>query len=223
MWYMITFVICLIVIGLVVNIIDIRKKVNDLNFANEYYDKFGKLISDIFKRNKFKDKDYNWLMANSDKMQYILGETGIISYKEYNMFYKNIPILLNVMNEIMSYMNDNRISENDIKMVNWCQNAFLRKMGILEEYIKNAPKKLLNPFFDISSGIKYILSIPLNILYSIGFISYSSKNKVEQNILFKIISGIISLLTILSVIMTIVVGWEDFLNIIKNILGKLHI
>lgn len=221
MWYMISFVICLVIIGLIVNILNIRKRIDEYDFANEYYEKFSHLISDVFERKTFKNKEYNWLMSNSDKMQYILGDAGIISYKEYNMLYKNIPILLNVMNEIMSYVNDTNIVENDIKMINWCQNAFLRKIGILDEYIKNVPKKLLNPFFDLASGIKYILSIPLNILYSIGLISYNGKNKIEQNILFKLISGIISLLTILSMIMTIVVGWEDFINIIKNILDKI--
>ena len=72
---------------------------------------------------------------------------GIISYKEFNMFYKNIPILLNVMNEIVSYINDSYISDNDIKMINWCQNAFLRKIGILDEYIKNTPKKVIKSIF----------------------------------------------------------------------------
>lgn len=211
----------LVIIGIIVNIFDIRKRIDEYNFANDYYEKFGHLVSDVFERKTFENKEYNWLMANSDKMQYILGDAGIISYKQYNMLYKNIPILLNVMNEIADYINDIHINENDIKMINWCQNAFLRKIGVLDEYTKNAPKKLLNPFFDLSSGIKYVLSIPINILYSIGLISYSGKNKIEQNILFKIISGIISLLTILSMVMTIVIGWEDFINIIKSILDKI--
>ena len=223
MWYMICFVICLILIGLIVNIIDIRKKVSDYNFTNEYYEKFTKLISEVLKTKKFKSDEYTWLVSNVDKMQYILGETGIVSYKEFNMFYKNVPILLNVINEITSYAKDSYVSNNDITMVNWCQTAFLRKIGILNDYIESHPKKLINPFFNLSTGINYILSIPLNILYDIGLISYSGKNKIKQNILFKIISGIISLLTILSVIMTIVVGWNDFVNIVKNIVSKISI
>lgn len=221
MWYMILLVFCLIIVGIIVKIFDIRKIVDDYNFTNEYYKKFNNLFSEVFKNKSYKIEEFNWLMANSDKMQYILGDIGIISYTEYNMYYKNIPILLNTMNKIFDYVNDSYISQNEFKMVSWCQNIFMRKIGILNEYIENTPKKLLNPFFDLSIGIKYILSIPINILYSIGIISYSGKNKIEQNILFKITSGIISLLTILSTIMAIVVGWEDFIGIVQNILSKI--
>ena len=45
----------------------------------------------------------------------------------------------------------------------------------------------------------------------------SNKNKIEQNILFRTLSAILSLLTIFSAILSIVVGWDEFLNIINNI------
>ena len=217
MWYMILFIIGLIIIGLIVNIIDIKKRIEEYNFANEYYEKFSKFLSKALEKKDFNNKDYVWLVSNSDKMQFILGEAGIISYKEYNMIYKNIPILINVMNDIISLFNGSYVSDSDIQMINWCQTAFLRKIGILDEYTKNAPKRLFNPFYDLSNGIKFVLKIPINILYSIGFISYKGKNKIEQNILFRILSAILSLLTIFSAILSIVVGWDEFLNIINNI------
>ena len=217
MWYMILFIIGLIIIGLIVNIIDIKKRIEEYNFANEYYEKFSKFLSKALEKKDFNNKDYVWLVSNSDKMQFILGEAGIISYKEYNMIYKNIPILINVMNDIISLFNGSYVSDSDIQMINWCQTAFLRKIGILDEYTKNAPKRLFNPFYDLSSGIKFVLKIPINILYSIGFISYKGKNKIEQNILFRILSAILSLLTIFSAILSIVIGWDEFLNIINNI------
>lgn len=158
-------------------------------------------------------------MSNSDKMQNILGEVGIISYMERNRMHNNIPILLNVMNEMISYVNDSYVSENDIKMINWCENAFLRKMGILDEYIKNEPKKSLNPFYDLAKGIKCILGIPIDILYSMGLISYVRKSKIQQNIIFRLLSGLLSLVTIFSTIMSIFVSWDEFVEIIKNLIN----
>ena len=219
MWYLIGICIILIIIGLIVNIVNIRKRVNEYNFANEYYEKFQRLVSDVFEKKNIKNKEYAWLMSNCDKMQYILGEAGIISFTQFNKYYKNIPILLNIMNEITSYINDPFVGDDEIKMVNWCQNAFLRKTGILNEYIQNEPKKLVNPFYNLSSGIRFILLIPIGILNSIGLISNDGKSKIGNNIIIRMLSGIISLLTILSVIITIVVGWNDFLRIVKNILN----
>ena len=219
MLYLIGICIILIIIGLIVNIVNIRKKVNEYNFANEYYEKFQRLVSDVFEKKNIKNKEYSWLMSNCDKMQYILGEAGIISYTQFNKYYKNIPILLNIMNEITSYINDPFVGYDEIKMVNWCQNAFLRKTGILNEYIQNERQKLINQFYNLSSGIRFILLIPIGILNSIGLISNDGKSKIGNNIIIRMLSGIISLLTILSVIITIVVGWNDFLKIVKNILN----
>ena len=218
MWYMILLIVGLIIVGLIVKIIDIRKRVEEYNFSTDYYNKLVKLFNNILSKRDFSNNDYAWLMSNSDKMQYILGGAGIISYKEYNMLYNNVPILINVMNEIASLANDSCIIDNDIKMLQWCENAFLRKIGILDEYTKNEPKKLLNPFYNLANGIRWILGIPVNILYSIGLISYNGKNKIEQNILFRLLGSILSLLTILSTIMTIIIGWDEFIEIIKQFL-----
>lgn len=217
MWYMVISITLLIIIGLVVNIIEVRNIISNYNFTKEYYGKLTILFSNILNTKKFNNKDYVWLMSNSDKMQMILGETGIVTYKQFNMLYKNIPILLNVLNEIPSSINDSYLIYN--QSFSWCQNAFLRKIGILNEYIDNAPKRLLNPLTNLTDGIKWILGIPINILYSIGLISYDSKNKIKNNIMFKLFSGIISLLTLLSTIMSVTLGWNEFLEIIKGLLN----
>ena len=86
------------------------------------------------------------------------------------------------------------------------------------EYIKKEIKRTFNPLYDLTSGIKVILGIPLDILYSIGLISSKNLTKIKDNVLFKILGGIISLLTFLSTIMSIVLGWNDFVNLIKGIL-----
>lgn len=57
MWYLIGICIILIIIGLIVNIVNIRKRVNEYNFANEYYEKFQRLVSDVFEKKNKKTKN----------------------------------------------------------------------------------------------------------------------------------------------------------------------
>ncbi len=64
-----------------------------------------------------------------------------------------------------------------------------------------------------------ILGIPLDILHSIGLISSNNLTKIKRNIIFKILGGIISLLTFVSTIMSIILGWNEFVELMKNILN----
>lgn len=217
MLYFILMVVGLVITGFIANVINIRTCSNNYNFLVEYRDKFSKFISDLLNKNKYNNKDYEWLMSNSDKVQIILGDAGIISYKDISGYYPNYQIVINFMNEVMSLFSKGLIGTESEK-ITWCHNAFLRKMGIYDEYIKKEIKRTFNPLYDLTSGIKVILGIPLDILYSIGLISSKNLTKIKDNVLFKILGGIISLLTFLSTIMSIVLGWNDFVNLIKGIL-----
>ena len=217
MLYFILMVVGLVITGFIANVINIRTCSNNYNFLVEYRDKFSKFISDLLNKNKYSNKDYEWLMSNSGKVQIILGDAGIISYKDISGYYPNYQIVLNFMNEVMSLFSKGLIGTESEK-ITWCHNAFLRKMGIYDEYIKKEIKRTFNPLYDLTSGIKVILGIPLDILYSIGLISSKNLTKIKDNVLFKILGGIISLLTFLSTIMSIVLGWNDFVNLIKGIL-----
>lgn len=217
MLYFILMVVGLVITGFIANVINIRTCSNNYNFLVEYRDKFSKFISDLLNKNKYSNKDYEWLMSNSDKVQIILGDAGIISYKDISGYYPNYQIVINFINEVMSLFSKGLIGTESEK-ITWCHNAFLRKMGIYDEYIKKEIKRTFNPLYDLTSGIKVILGIPLDILYSIGLISSKNLTKIKDNVLFKILGGIISLLTFLSTIMSIVLGWNDFVNLIKGIL-----
>ena len=220
MLYFILFMIVLIIIGLIANIINIRKCSDNYNFLVIYRDKFSKFISDLLNKNKYRNKDYEWLMSNSDKVQAILGSSGIISYMDRRGFYSNYQIVINFMNEILPLVSKGLI-ETEIEKVTWCHNAFLRKIGSYDEYIKKEIKKVFNPLYDLTSGIKVILGIPFYILYSIGIISSTNLTTIKDNIIFKIFSGLLSLLTFISTIMSIVLGWNKFIELIqKFISGK---
>ena len=217
MLYFILMVVGLVITGFIANVINIRTCSNNYHLLVESREKCSKFISDLLNKNKYSNKEYEWLMSNSGKVQIILGDAGIISYKDISGYYPNYQIVINFMNEVMSLFSKGLIGTESEK-VTWCHNAFLRKMGIYDEYIKKEIKRTFNPLYDLTSGIKVILGIPLDILYSIGLISSKNLTKIKDNVLFKILGGIISLLTFLSTIMSIVLGWNDFVNLIKGIL-----
>ena len=217
MLYFIITIILLIIIGMISNIINIRKWSDNYNFIYEYREKFSKFISDLMDKDKYNKKDYEWLISNSDKIQMILGNTGVMLYRDSRGHYPNYEIVINFMNEVLSLKSSGLINyEGD--QITWCHNSFLRKMGIIDEYRKREIKKVFNPIYDLSIGIKVILGIPLDILHSVGLISSTSLEKIKDNIIFKILSGLFSLMTFASTIMTIALGWNDFLDLIKKIL-----
>ena len=122
------------------------------------------------------------------------------------------------MNEVLS-LKAKGLIEYEGDQITWCHNFFLRKMGIIDEYRKNEIRRLFNPIYDLTSSIKAILGIPIDILFSVGLISSKSLSKVKDSVLFKLCSGIISILTFLSVIITIVIGWNQFIEIVKNLIN----
>ena len=218
MIYFILAVIFLIIIGIITNVLNIRKWSDNYNFIYEYREKFSKFISDLMNKDKYNTKEYEWLMSNSDKIQIILGDSGIMLYRDSRGHYPNYEVVINFMNEVLS-LKAKGLIEYEGDQITWCHNCFLRKMGIIDEYRKNEIRRLFNPIYDLTSGIKAILGIPLDILFSVGLISSKSLSKVKDSVLFKLCSGIISILTFLSVIITIVIGWNQFIEIIKNLIN----
>ena len=139
-------------------------------------------------------------------------------YRDSRGHYPNYEVVINFMNEVLS-LKAKGLIEYEGDQITWCHNCFLRKMGIIDEYRKNEIRRLFNPIYDLTSGIKAILGIPIDILFSVGLISSKSLSKVKDSVLFKLCSGIISILTFLSVIITIVIGWNQFIEIVKNLIN----
>ncbi len=218
MLYYILIVIFLIIIGIIANVIKIKKYSDNYNFIYEYREKFSKFISDLMNKDKYNNKDYEWLISNSDKIQIILGDVGTMLYRDSRGHYPNYQIVINFMNEVLSLKSSGLI-ELEGDQITWCHNSFLRKMGVIDECRKREIKRLFNPIYNLVSGVKIILEIPLEILFSVGLMSSTSLSKVKDSILFKMLTGLISILTLLSTIMTIVLDWNQFIDLIKEFIN----
>lgn len=218
-FYIILIIIALIIIGLVKQILLMRKTTKDLEELNEYSKIFAKFVDAIDKNKGFDNNSYNWLVSKSDRIQNMLGGLGIIDYQYMGIYYKNIAVLLNYLGDIPSIKTS---IFSDEQLLNFqsqsCQNAFIRFDGILNGFLEDYKKKLFNPFSCLARGIRTVISLPFKILNSIGLISNDSVEKISNGFIIKILGGILSLITIISAIVSIVVGWEEFIKIIEKIL-----
>lgn len=94
---------------------------------------------------------------------------------------------------------------------------FIRHLGTLRNFEQNKRKNMFNPFSCFSDGIKFIVSLPILLLNWFGFISDENTRKVKHSWLIKFLNFIFTLIGFISAIMTIIMGWDDFLHKVGNI------
>ena len=190
-----------------------RKLIKKSNFASEYLRRFQ-----LFKNSYDTDFDgetYYWLTNRVSKIQSYLGIFGVIM--EYqppfsNYIHRNYQIIINTLPEM-------RNRTGDSSMINACEDALIRYIGYLDDAIENSINQLMNPFKWLRKGVQSIISLPFFILYWLGLISSSYVEKIINNPIFKLISGFITLIGFISSIVTIILGWEAIVNLIRNLLS----
>lgn len=99
--------------------------------------------------------------------------------------------------------------------------AMVKHCGELKRRIENEEKSLWNPFFCFASGIRWIIGLPADILYWMGIISERSNSAVHNSVVFKMFGHIITIVGLISSIMGIVLGWDEFVKIILEMVGKI--
>jgi|CXWL01.1.fsa_nt_gi hypothetical protein len=212
--------ITLLIIGLVQILRDIKFIQKKMEFAHEFHTKLGEYLKSQGKG----FQTYSWLIQKSPKLQREMGFHGILaSYSPpfSNYTINNYPIILNFIPEIrkefddVSPIGDRRFLREYAAALN---ESILRYVGDLSEDLEIAQKKIRNPVTWLTEGVSWILLLPFSILNSIGLMSETIINGIANNPLFKIVAGIVTLLGFLSTVMTIVIGWNSFLQFLKTFL-----
>lgn len=187
------------------------------DFIIEYHNKFVDLINKKLSGN-FDGETYGWLMRNVHKMHTELGSIGYVHYIDNLTGVKvtNHPLLLNFLPEIQQEddIHNSIVAKRMLNTAKTCSDMFLRQEGDINTWKNNTIQKIKNPFSLFADGFRYVLFLPINCLYWLGFFSFNLIQKIKKNILVIIIEKIILLITLLSTVMTIVVGWEEFTNIV---------
>ncbi len=188
------------------------KKIATKNkFANDYLDKYKDFIDSHYSSN-FNSDCYEWLTKNASKIQSLLGRSGIGAFRApfglYTM--NNYQIIVNTIPKFRN----GPISREEVY---WVEDAILRYVGVIEEMINKQKKYRFNPFVWLRVGIQQILSVPLIILDWIGVFSTSQVQKIRGSKGYSIFSGLISLIALTSGVISIIVGWDRFAELVSGI------
>jgi hypothetical protein len=195
---------------------------NNFDFAYEYRNKFVEFSNKYFENSNIWGKGgnldnelYIWLTKNISKIQNNLGIFGIMDYVAPFQIY-HVPNYQIIVNTIPKFRAGN-VQSFDVNSVDDC---LLRYIGHTEERIKCSRKNLRNPLVWFRNGFQEVISLPLFVLNWFGIFSRRTVDSVMESTIFKVITGIIALVTFISGIVTIIQGKEQTIDFIKKILGK---
>jgi hypothetical protein len=187
------------------------QSLTEIGFTNEYRSKFIQLHNKYFdsydswsRVGNVDNELYVWLTLNSNKIQSNLGNFGVLDYTSAYRTYKvtNYPVIINTIPKFR----DGTVKHYDSNSLDDC---LLRYIGFLHEYEKITSNYLKNPLIWFREGIKKILSAPLLILNSLGLFSQRAVSTITNSLIFKVFAGIAALVTFMSALVTIIVGYDQ--------------
>lgn len=214
-------VVALIGLGAIEKFFRISRLEERRKYTLEYREKFVMYCNDAVSTGNINSSNYHELMKDSNKIQRELGSDGIISmYRDQLAGFqtRNYPIFLNFFNEFRFYLRDRALFCDRINLlVGNCDEALLKHIGTLEEAINIGKKRILNPIFCFSNGISFIVSLPVKVFEWCGIINNVASSRVLESKVLFIIEKLVTIICLLSSIITIVVGWEQFVSIVEMI------
>jgi hypothetical protein len=193
-----------------------------LEFTNKYRNCFVEFANNFYKtydkwdrQGEIEHEKYVWLTMNGNKMQGMLGMTGIMGYiapfQRYTVSNYNI-----VLNTIPKFR-DKSITEFEVNSTDDC---LLRYIGITDEIVKDRLKQVKNPFLWIKQGFTEFFSLPIYLLNWFGILPDRFVGRITSNMIFKILTGIGGLVTFISGLVTIIQGKDQAIEFFKRIFNK---
>lgn len=169
---------------------------------------------------------YNAVMKDVNKIQEELGMDGVLN--EFvdplkGIQGRNYQLFMNIMPEIrtaLSNMGYSIMDERINQLMGLCEDALRRHIGNLDRAIEHEKKGLWNPITCMGEGIRWIVGLPVDILQWAGLYSTGRSRKIKASVIYKTISNMIVFIGFISSIVTIVLGWDEFLEITNNCIGR---
>ena len=187
------------VLGFIIKYVEIYDFDKRLTFTKEQRDKFITLCNDIFSNNHFDQAIYYELTAAVKDMQAELGADGIYAYVQDNLkgvATRNYQALVNFLPELRTAINEKQNSIMSMRLsrsITDCDDMFVRHIGTLT-------------------------SQTILLLKWFGIISSTTAIKLKSNWIVKIISILVTLVGFVGSVITIIIGWNQFVKIISKIL-----
>ncbi|MBI3809356.1 MAG: hypothetical protein HY284_02715 [Nitrospirae bacterium] len=210
---------------LVVGFVRVVRRVRGIRGKKEFASEFLGRFREYFSSGGKDYEAYSWLVHRSPKMQTDLGSVGIMAlyrppFAQYG--YRNYPIILNMLPELRREFADDFLTHHSSLPNEYgaaIQETLVRYLGVLDDEAVQQQLELRNPLVWLREGVRFMLLLPVLTLSWVGLISAQAVGRVSTNLLFKIVAGIVTLIGVVSGIMGIILGWEDFLKILKSKFG----
>lgn len=213
-----------IIVGIVKQIISYINLKKKLNFTEDYREKLISLVNTLASTKKLDNAIYYDLTESVIKMQQELGEDGILAQFEDNLTgfrATNYQYLINFLPSLRNIDFGNSIILDRYNTATYCcDDMFIRHIGCLKNCINRTKKSFFNPFLCFSFGVRFIITLPVLIIKWFGFMSDSKYTKILQSGFITSLNMIITISGFVSSIISITIGWKDFIKIISSLYNK---
>lgn len=220
----IVIVVMLVVLGHILRRIRIKKLQKRKEFTITYQNNFIDMVNRIFDSGVMDQALYNKCIHDVDKIQAELGQDGMISEfidPLHGIKGRNYQLFVNIMPELrmMISMRGNSVAvERGNQLVGLCDDALRKHVGNIDYLLDEINSKLFNPFSCFGEGIRWFVGLPIDIMLWCGLIGDGTNDTIKKNFFYKIISNLIVFIGLIGSIVTIVLGWDEMIQIMKNIL-----
>ena len=212
-----------IIIGFIARVINAGDISARREFTIRFQNTFIELANSFFKTGRMSDELYSKCIHDVDAIQAELGYDGIIAgYVDrlHGIKGQNYQLFVNIMPEIReaeSMSGNSIMMERVSQLIGTCNDALQRHVGNLDRELEAERKGPFNPFICFREGVRFILGLPALVLYWSGFVSTRTISAARVSSVFKFISGVITLIGLISSIITILLGWNEASEIIIKV------
>lgn len=217
---------CIIAVGHIIKRKRYSHFVERKSFTIDFCNNLIELSNYSAQHHKMDAELYAKCSHDVDKAQDELGGDGVIGIyydpiRQIQM--RDYPLFLNILPEMREMCNNpfnSVVQERFDKLMGYCEDALHRHVGNLDRLIESEGKGIWNPVVCFAAGIRWIIGLPFNILNWCGILADDQTEKIHGNIIFKIIGHFITLVGLLDSTISIILGWDGALAIVKAYLSK---
>jgi len=215
--WMIFAVIITALLGFIVKIIRRNYLYDRLENTILYRERFAETIKEINEKGTLHQENYIYLTKKAAAIQEELEWEGIIPQfcDIEGKQHRNYPIVLNSLQYIRNFKN--YYGQNFVTVIGIFDDCFIRHIGKLEHLIDSIDKEKWNPLELFREGIQWLIWLPVSLLSWFELISEPRYNAVKSSTLGRHVSNLLELLTLIGAVITIIVGWDDFIEFIFGI------
>ena len=215
------FPIGLCVVLVFIGLHEVNKRLRHLKEKRARVEEFLKNLK-LFVESGAKDRQaYFRMVHQSALVQRDIGSYGLMSYRPpyANHMFHNCQMVVNLLSEIDRWIQDDDMFlslKPGRALVQTLQESLVRFLGVIDDIQPGVEKIRRNPLLLLREGISWLLALPIAVFSFLGMIGENISEVVAQSGFVRFASGLITLIGLLGSIVTLVVGWSQFIDIVSK-------